>query len=118
MFFTENQALLSDFARMSRAAGSRTDFVQGGGNAPVKLSGGLMAVKASGFRLSDIRPGKAYAVLDYEALRRFYLETEPETLGDVEKEGAACAGENVKQIEGLEARGIPEGNALAGKDEQ
>lgn len=104
MFFTENQALLSDFARMSQAAGSRADFVQGGGgNTSVKLPGGLMAVKASGFRLSDIRPDKAYAVLDYEALRRFYFENEPETLGDVEKEGAACARENVKQIEGLDA---------------
>ena len=86
MFFAENHALLSDFARMSRAAGSRADYVQGGGgNTSVKLPGGLMAIKASGFCLGDIRPGKAYAVLDYEALRRFYFENEPETLGDVEK---------------------------------
>ena len=103
MFFTENHALLSDFARMSQAAGSRADFVQGGGgNTSVKLPGGLMAIKASGFCLGDIRPGKAYAVLDYEALRRFYFENEPEALGDAEQAGAACAKANTKQIEGLD----------------
>lgn len=103
MFFEENQIRLSDFARISQAAGSRADYVQGGGgNTSVKLPGGLMAIKASGFCLSDIRPDKAYAVLDYEALRKFYRENTPESLSNVEKEGAACTKANVKQIEGLE----------------
>lgn len=88
---------------MSKAAGSRADFVQGGGgNTSVKLPGGLMAIKASGFCLGDICPDKAYAVLDYEALRRFYFENEPEALGDAEQAGAACAKANTKQIEGLD----------------
>lgn len=103
MFFDENQVRLSDFARVSQMAGSRADYVQGGGgNTSVKLPDGLMAIKASGFCLSDIRPDKAYAVLDYEALRRFYNENTPESLADVEKEGAACTKANTKQIEGLE----------------
>lgn len=39
------------------------------------------------FRLSDVRPDRAYAVLDGAALRRFYLETDPATLPDIEKAG-------------------------------
>ena len=78
MFFEEHAKLLSDFARVSQAAGARADYVQGGGgNTSVKLPGGLMAIKASGFCLSDIRPDKAYAVLDGADLRNFYLTTEP-----------------------------------------
>ncbi len=103
MFFEENAQRLADYARMSQAAGSRSDYVQGGGgNTSVKLANGLMAIKASGFCLSDIRPDKAYAVLDYEALRRFYGEHEPDAFEDTEKEGAACAKANIKVIDGLE----------------
>ncbi len=103
MFFEENRNGLNAFARMSQAAGSRADYVQGGGgNTSVKLEGGLMAVKASGYCLSDLRPDRAYAVLDYEALRRFYNEHEPGDLSDVEQAGAACAKANTKQIGGLE----------------
>ena len=92
MFFEEHAKLLSDFARVSQAAGARADYVQGGGgNTSVKLPGGLMAIKASGFCLSDIRPDKAYAVLDGADLRNFYLTTEPSALADVEIEGSARA---------------------------
>ena len=57
MFFEEHAKLLSDFARVSQSTGARADYVQGGGgNTSVKLPGGLMAIKDSGFCLSDIRP--------------------------------------------------------------
>ena len=50
MFFEDNKQLLADFSRLSKTAGARADYVQGGGgNTSVKLSGGLMAIKASGF---------------------------------------------------------------------
>ena len=102
MFFEEHAKLLSDFARVSQAAGARADYVQGGGgNTSVKLPGGLMAIKASGFCLSDIRPDKAYAVLDGADLRNFYLTTEPSALADVEKEGSARAKADVRHIDGL-----------------
>ena len=53
MFFEEHAKLLSDFARVSQSTGARADYVQGGGgNTSVKLPGGLMAIKASGFCLS------------------------------------------------------------------
>ncbi len=104
MFFEENAAKLQEFSRVSKAAGGRADYVQGGGgNTSVKLSGGLMAIKASGFCLKDIEPKKAYAVLDCAALRDFYLNCEPSQLQDVEKEGSEKAKACVRPIEGLDA---------------
>ena len=103
-FIRNNREDLERFSAMSQTAGARTDWVQGGGgNTSVKLPGGLMAIKASGFCLSDIRPDRAYAVLDCAALRKFYTENEPDTLQDVEKEGSACAKANTLAAEGLEA---------------
>ena len=103
MFFEKNAQALADFARVSQAAGSRADYVQGGGgNTSVKLSDGLMAIKASGFCLSDITPNKAYAVLDGAAVREFYLNSEPCQFENVEATGSAKAKESVKVIDGLE----------------
>lgn len=102
MFFEKNAERLSSFARISQAAGARADYVQGGGgNTSVKLEGGLMAIKASGFCLSDIRPDKAYAVLDCAAVRDFYLTSRPEQFEDVEAAGSARAKASVQAIEGL-----------------
>jgi len=103
-FFESNKARLENFTRVSGSVGARADYVQGGGgNTSAKLEGGLMAIKASGYCLKDIRPDKAYAVLDYEALRRFYNDTDPATLADVEKAGSDVAKANTKTIEGLAA---------------
>ena len=103
MFFEKNAQRLSDFARVSSVAGARADYVQGGGgNTSVKLSDGLMAIKASGFCLSDITPNKAYAVLDGAAIRDFYMTSEPEQFENVETAGSTKAKESVKVIEGLE----------------
>ena len=103
-FFEENKARLSEFSRVSKTVGARADYVQGGGgNTSVKLDGGLMAIKASGFCLKDIEVDKAYAVLDYEALRKFYFESNPSDFEDVEKAGSTKAKEVTKTIEGLAA---------------
>ena len=60
MFFNKNEKLLADFSRISKTAGTRADYVQGGGgNTSVKLNDGLMAIKASGFCLSDIEPNRS-----------------------------------------------------------
>ena len=103
-FVQEHIADLEAFALMSQTAGARNDYVQGGGgNTSVKLSGGLMAIKASGYCLSDITPEKAYAVLDCAALSAFYRESDPKALEDVEKQGSARAKENTLAVEGLAA---------------
>jgi len=101
-FFETHKTELANFAALSQAIGARADYVQGGGgNTSAKLAGGLMAIKASGYRLSDIRPGAAYAVLDGKAVRDFYLAHEPDDFADVEKECAAFTKAQVKEIEGL-----------------
>ena len=101
-FFEVNRQRLENFTRISSAVGSRSDYVQGGGgNTSVKLEGGLMAIKASGYCLKDIRPDQAYAVLNYENLRAFYYGSNPSDFEDVEKAGSEKARENTLQIEGL-----------------
>ena len=103
-FFETNRERLENFTRVSGSVGARADYVQGGGgNTSVKLQDGLMAIKASGFCLKDIRPDKAYAVMNCEALRRFYLDSEQADFEDVEKAGSAKAKELTLQIEGLAA---------------
>jgi len=105
LLFTESHAArLDDFVRMSRLAGSASDYVQGGGgNTSCKVDDTLMAIKASGFRLDQIGRDQAYAVLDYQALRRFYLETDPGTLADIEQEGSARAKTATRLVDGLPA---------------
>lgn len=103
MFFDEHAQRLAHFARLSQTAGARADYVQGGGgNTSVKLEGGLMAIKASGFCLKDITPERAYAVLDGAKVRAFYLTSEPSQFADVEKEGSAMVKSHVVPVEGLD----------------
>lgn len=101
-FIQNNKSDLAAFSEMSQKAGSRADYVQGGGgNTSVKLSGGLMAIKASGFCLSDIAEDNAYALINLDGLQKFYRENSPENLSDVEKEGAACTKENTVVLDGM-----------------
>ena len=93
---------LADFTRVSLIAGSRSDYVQGGGgNTSCKLDSQLMAIKASGFRLDQIAPDAGYAVLDYSKLRSFYQNTDPSSLDDIEKSGSAQTKDAAADIDGL-----------------
>lgn len=101
-FFQLHAQRLEEFAALSQKIGARADYVQGGGgNTSVKLAGGDMAIKASGFRLCDIRPNAGYAVLDGAALRAFYLAHEARDFNDAEKECAAFTKTRVREVEGL-----------------
>ena len=103
-FFETNREALENFTRVSTAVGARADYVQGGGgNTSAKLAGGQMAIKASGYCLKDIRPDSAYAVLNYDALRKFYYGSNPADFEDVEKAGSEQAKANTRVIEGLPA---------------
>ncbi len=103
-FFETNRTNLENFRRVSGTVGARADYVQGGGgNTSVRLDGGLMAIKASGYCLKDIDVDKAYAVSDYVSLRDFYNNTDPERESDVEKTGSERAKASIQTIEGLAA---------------
>ncbi|MDI9471243.1 MAG: class II aldolase/adducin family protein [Bacillota bacterium] len=102
-FTGRHQAALAAFSRLSQTAGARSDYVQGGGgNTSVKLDERLMAIKASGFRLSQITPERAYAVVDYAELRSFYRDSDPAALDDVEAAGSAAARAATQAVPGLE----------------
>lgn len=103
-FLSKYNVLLNDYARLSQSAGARMDYVQGGGgNTSVKLDNIYMAVKASGFCLSDVKPDQAYAVMDYSALRAFYRGHEAGEFENVEQTGSALAKASTIAIEGLPA---------------
>ena len=101
-FFDTHRERLEAFARVSGSVGARADYVQGGGgNTSVKLEGGLMAIKASGYCLKDIQVDKAYAVLDCTALREFYFGSQPADFEDVEKAGSDKAKASIQVVEGM-----------------
>jgi rhamnose utilization protein RhaD (predicted bifunctional aldolase and dehydrogenase) len=55
---------------MSQIAGSRADYTQGGGgNTSVKLGNGLMAIKASGYRLTQVTETDGFAVVEADTLK-------------------------------------------------
>jgi len=104
MFYETDEQRMKAFIKLSRIGGSRADYVQGGGgNTSVKLKNGLMAIKASGFRLKDIEQNKGYVVLDGDALRKFYRDNDPTDFEDPEMAGAECTKQNIKIVEGLPA---------------
>lgn len=58
---------------ISQKIGSHPEYVQGGGgNVSAKLSTNEMAVKASGFRLSDLSPDRGFVVVDHAKIKGFY----------------------------------------------
>ncbi|MDR0380792.1 MAG: class II aldolase/adducin family protein [Oscillospiraceae bacterium] len=103
VFLGTHRRALAEFADMSVRAG-RPEHVQGGGgNTSVKLPGGLMAIKASGFRLDDITPRRGYALMHHAPVAAFYEETDPAALGDdAEARGAGVAKAHTVTLEGAE----------------
>lgn len=66
------EALIS-LERMAVTIGPRIDYVQGGGgNISAKLDDKRMAIKASGFRISQVDRHSGHVVVDYGKLRRRY----------------------------------------------
>ncbi len=64
----------SSFFSMSRALSS-PQLAQGfGGNISTKLDADTMAIKASGFRLSDVKWNKGYCLLKYREVARVYRQ--------------------------------------------
>jgi len=101
-FLEQYTSILEEYSRVSRDAGARRDFVQGGGgNTSVKLDDRLMAVKASGFCLGDVMPDRAYAVMDYAAIRAFYRGHNADDFEEPEKAGSELAKASTIAVEGI-----------------
>lgn len=104
-FLDTYAAGLDQLVRISSEAGSRKDYVQGGGgNTSAKLDERWMAVKASGYRLGQVTADEAYAVLDYQALRAFFRDQANLPAADIEAEGARAVRESILTIDRMPAR--------------
>lgn len=66
---------MNGFIKMSKYAGMREDLVQaGGGNSSYKIDENRMAIKASGFQLSDLNEQDGYAIVNPRLLSEAFME--------------------------------------------
>ncbi|HRX43352.1 MAG TPA: class II aldolase/adducin family protein [Clostridia bacterium] len=93
---------LKQFAEMSQAIGNRADYAQGGGgNTSVKLDNELMAVKASGFKLKDMKPDDGFVVINYQKIRKYYDDVNLGSDTDFYKDSADFVKQNTITLPGL-----------------
>lgn len=95
---------IKELVEISRFAGGRVDYTQGGGgNTSVKLGGGLMAIKASGYRLADITEDDGFVTVDYDMVRKYYREVELREEADFEAESNAMVKDSIRLLEGMKS---------------
>gem|GEM_PF-6266 len=76
-FAQENFDVLSGLVKISQASGTRSDYVQsGGGNTSAKMPKSLMAIKASGYRISQISLSDGFVVGNYAKVKRIYASSD------------------------------------------
>jgi len=81
---------IKQLVQMSKYAGERFDLVQaGGGNSSVKLSGGKMIIKASGYNLSEINESKGISRVDNHKILYLLDKKELVKLTKLEREKRA-----------------------------
>lgn len=97
-----DEIVLKNLAYISQQVGNRCDYTQGGGgNTSAKIDDHLMAVKASGFKLSQITPKDGYVIVDYKEIKEYHRNADLSTDRDYEKESTEFVKSNVIEIEGL-----------------
>ena len=93
---------IKDLVKISSYAGGRADYTQGGGgNTSVKTSDGLMAIKASGYRLTDITGTDGFVTVDYLAIKDYYEKVDVNDGKDHEPESLEIAKNAVKILPGM-----------------
>ncbi len=89
--------------RISSYAGERKDYVQGGGgNTSVKFNDRLMAIKASGYLLTEVAKDSGYVTVDYSAIRKYYDTVDTSEKKDFEKESLEASLGSVVLLEGMQ----------------
>ncbi|MBQ9481188.1 MAG: class II aldolase [Clostridia bacterium] len=92
---------VKDLIEISQYAGRRVDYTQGGGGNTSVKDGGVMYIKASGFRLKDIDENTAYVPMDLEKIRNFFDKVDLSDGKDHEAENKAVTAEATLKREGL-----------------
>ena len=96
------EKLFNQFAEMSQAIGNRADYAQGGGgNTSVKLDDELMAVKASGYKLKDMKPNDGFVVIKYKEIQKYYENVDLDSDTDFYKDSAEFVKKNTVVLPGL-----------------
>lgn len=96
-----NSAVL-DLIKISQYAGNRADYTQGGGGNTSVKDGGVMYIKASGYKLKDIDEKTAYVPVDKNAIFNYYNSVDLSVKKDYEKESAEVSKNSVIKMEGIE----------------
>lgn len=91
--------------QISSYAGSRPDYVQGGGgNTSVKFDDTLMAIKASGYTLAEITVQKGYVTVDYQKIMGYYNTVDASAGKDFEKESLDVNLSSIVLLEDMEEK--------------
>ena len=94
---------IKDLIEISQYAGNRVDYTQGGGgNTSVKGEGGVMLIKASGFRLTDIAETTGFVAVDGQKIRDYYSSVDLSVQKDYEKESAEVSKGSIVALEGIQ----------------
>ncbi len=90
-----------EMKKISNYAGSRLDFVQGGGgNSSYKFDNQIMAIKASGYTMLDITEYSGYVTVNYAKLLSDYAKLSTKMDVDVEAETLKINLESITPIDG------------------
>ncbi len=93
-----------DMQTISNYAGARLDFVQGGGgNSSYKFDDTLMAIKASGYSMSDITPTTGYVTVNYAKILSDYSALSIKTDVDIEAETLRINLDSITPIDDMES---------------
>lgn len=93
---------LNELVTISQFAGKRIDYTQGGGgNTSVKLDNRLMAIKASGYKLSQITTNDAYVTVNYDDILKFYQSVDLNEKKDYETISNEVVKNSIELLDGM-----------------
>lgn len=94
--------ILKNLEYISQEVGIPVEYTQGGGgNTSAKLSGELMAVKASGYKLKQINSKEGYVVVNYKDIKGFFADVDLSQDRDYEKESTEFVKSSIVEMEGM-----------------